>query len=257
MNNKKDDINCKTRRNINVSIQKKDFLKINKIINDWEYSGANISSEVCNSILLKNILEHNPTTQTLIDSINLIKNSLKNKDIKDYSEEDALSIALEKILSININAVELSNFIENKLYFTLAPNPDLKEKNTNNTKTNKGEYMQSNNTFSDSNILEPQTTSKNTDKAILDNRPTIDNPQNTKEEYDTITKKHQNERNENNYQGITNSNIENNFIDISSKNNKKQETKNQKTETNKDENNINNLNEKFSAFMFSSYDTKE
>lgn len=109
---------AKMKKTLNVSIQKRNLEDINLILNNWEDEGLNVSGEVCKSILFKYDLENNPYIQTLLSTLNLIKTNLKNKNTYEESQESALLLALKNIISIKINAQELSNFLENDLYFS-------------------------------------------------------------------------------------------------------------------------------------------
>lgn len=121
-NNMDNTSKTKIRKNINVSIQKRNFDKLNCILNNWDDEELNLSNEVCKSILFKNELENNPLTQTLLSTLNLIKTNLKNKNLFDYPSDEALFIALKNIISIKINATELSSFLEDDFYFATSTN---------------------------------------------------------------------------------------------------------------------------------------
>lgn len=116
-NGNKNSDKSKVRKVINVSIQKKNFNELNNILNMWDEDELNLSSEVCKSILFKNELENNPIIQTLLSTLELIKTNLKNKDLFEYSEDEALNIALKYILAIKVNGCELSDFLANEFYF--------------------------------------------------------------------------------------------------------------------------------------------
>ena len=139
-NNTKNNINKKDndpnkpkeRKTINVSIQKRNFNKLNSILNSWDEEGLNISSEVCKCILFKHELENSPLTQTLVSTLNLIKTSLKNKQLSSDSHDEALFTVLKNIISIKIDASELSNFIVDDFYFS-NPSSNKDSKKTNDT----------------------------------------------------------------------------------------------------------------------------
>lgn len=112
----------KTRSTINASIPKRNFEELNAILNSWDEEKLNLSSEVCKSILFKHEFENNPITQTILSTLNLIKISLKNKKLFDNSYNEALFLALNNIISIKIDANELSNFMEDDFYFSKYSN---------------------------------------------------------------------------------------------------------------------------------------
>lgn len=114
----------KTRKTINVSIQKKNSDKLNDILNNWDEEELNLSNEVCKCILFKNELENNQVTQSLISTLNLIKITLKNKNLFEKSYDEAFITALKNIISININTQELCSLVENDLYFSNVSKTD-------------------------------------------------------------------------------------------------------------------------------------
>ena len=115
----------KVRKTLNVSLQKRNFDELNNIINNWEDEDLNVSGEVCKSILFKYDLENNSYIQTLLSTINLIKTNLKNKELFEESYENALLIALKNIISIKVNAQELSDFLEKDDYFDNTPQEEI------------------------------------------------------------------------------------------------------------------------------------
>lgn len=132
--NKNNDDGTKTRKTINVSIQKKNSTKLNTIFNNWDSESLNLSNEVCKCILFKNELENNPITQPLISTLNLIKLTLRNKNLSGKDYDKAFLIALKNIISININTQELCNLVEDDLYFSnnIKPNDSSNTNTTNN-----------------------------------------------------------------------------------------------------------------------------
>lgn len=119
------DSKTKVRKTLNVSLQKRNFDELNNIINSWEDEDLNVSGEVCKSILFKYDLENNSYIQTLLSTINLIKTNLKNKELFEESYENALLIALKNIISIKVNAQELSDFLEKDNYFDNTPQEEI------------------------------------------------------------------------------------------------------------------------------------
>lgn len=112
----------KLKRTVNISIQKRNLEEINDILNMWDYEGLNASREICKAILFKYSLENNPYLQTLLSTLNLIKSNLKSKNLNENDLETASMIALKNIVSIKIDAQELTNFLENDDYFNLDSN---------------------------------------------------------------------------------------------------------------------------------------
>lgn len=98
----------KIRKNINVSIQSKKYNEpINDVLTNWEEDGLNISTEVCNSILLANKIAKSPT---LLNVMNIY--DLAEKILNLY-QVDEVENSLEDILSklINVNGSELTEVI--------------------------------------------------------------------------------------------------------------------------------------------------
>lgn len=98
----------KIRKNINVSIQSKKYNEpINDVLTNWEDEGLNISTEVCNSILLANKIANSPT---LLNVMNIY--DLAEKILNLY-QVDEVENSLEDILSklINVNGSELTEVI--------------------------------------------------------------------------------------------------------------------------------------------------
>lgn len=102
----------KEKKNINVSIQSKKYSKaINNILNDWENNGMNVSTEVCESILLANKIASSPTLLSVIKMYELTDQilSLNKFDNNEKTLEDIIS------LLIKINGEGLTNIFLNKL----------------------------------------------------------------------------------------------------------------------------------------------
>ena len=98
----------KIRKNVNVSIQSKKYNEaINSVLNDWEEEGLNISTEVCNSILLANKIAKSPTLLNVMNIYDLAEKILNLYQI------DEVENSLEEVLSklINVNGSELTDVI--------------------------------------------------------------------------------------------------------------------------------------------------
>lgn len=102
----------KSKKNINVSIQSKKYSQpINNILNDWDNNGLNVSTEVCESILLANKIASSPTLLSVIKMYELTDQilSLNKFDNNEKTLEDIIS------LLIKINGEGLTNIFLNKL----------------------------------------------------------------------------------------------------------------------------------------------
>lgn len=84
---------AKERRTINVSLQSKKYLEpVNKILNDWEEDSLNLSTQICDNILLVNQLKKSVTFGNVLAVYELIERMIKVYHIDDESQ-------LEKIFS--------------------------------------------------------------------------------------------------------------------------------------------------------------
>ena len=114
---KKTKSTTKNRDTLNISIQKRNYNEINNIINSWYKDDLNVSNEACKAILLRDELESNPYIQTLLSTLDLLRTHLKSKNLYEEDFQSALFKAFKNIISIKIDAHELSNFLENDSYF--------------------------------------------------------------------------------------------------------------------------------------------
>lgn len=185
----------KTRKTINVSIPKKNSNKLNSLFKNWDDESLNLSNEVCKCILFKDELENNPITQPLISTLNLIKMTLKNKNLSEDAYNKELANALNSIISITINTQELWNLVENKLYSssdTKTENSSNNYKhNSNNSKNSITKYddevIPTNNTLnSDSNEHINDTIAITQEKTTTNVTPSNDNECITKSVNDII-----------------------------------------------------------------------
>lgn len=106
----------KTRKTINVSIQKRHFNTLNAILNSWEENGYNLSNEICEAILFKNKSDINPHICTILSTLALIESSLKSQKIsKNMTLEEIDSKALEifnDVITIDIDGNKLTNLLK-------------------------------------------------------------------------------------------------------------------------------------------------
>lgn len=99
----------KVRKNINVSIQSKKYTEpINSILNVWEGDGLNISTEVCDSILLADKIAQSPTLLSVMKIYALLEEILE----LNGANEDSLEEALSKL--IIVKGSELTKVLCNK-----------------------------------------------------------------------------------------------------------------------------------------------
>lgn len=118
----------KIRKNVNVSIQSKKYNEsINAVLNDWEEEGLNISTEVCNSILLANKIAKSPTLLNVMNIYDLAEKILNLYQI------DEVENSLEEVLSklINVNGSELTNVIGGIFNDTSKTNQKVSNKQSN------------------------------------------------------------------------------------------------------------------------------
>lgn len=106
----------KTRKTINVSIQKRHFNALNAILNSWEEDGYNLSNEICEAILFKNKSDINPHICTILSTLALIESSLKSQKIsRNMTPEEIDSKALEifnDVITIDIDGNKLTNLLK-------------------------------------------------------------------------------------------------------------------------------------------------
>lgn len=106
----------KSRTNVNVSLRKRDRQLLNDILNLWEADNCNLSSEVCDAIILKNLSNTNPHIQTILSTLSLIESSLKSHYMTKKMESEeirryALSI-FNEVITIDIDGNKLTNLIK-------------------------------------------------------------------------------------------------------------------------------------------------
>lgn len=98
---------AKERKTINVSLQSKKYLEpINKILNEWEAEELNLSTQICENLLLVQRLKNSITFGNVLAVYELIERMMKVYDIKDKSQ-------LEQIFSeiISIDHAKLGQMV--------------------------------------------------------------------------------------------------------------------------------------------------
>lgn len=90
-------------KTINVSLQSKRYAEpINKIIAEWKADGLNVSTEVCESILLKNKVDKSATLLQVLSALDLVEKLLKIKGIEDTETVEKI---LKRMININMNGL--------------------------------------------------------------------------------------------------------------------------------------------------------
>lgn len=90
-------------KTINVSLQSKRYAEpINKIIAEWKADGLNVSTEVCESILLKNKVDKSATLLQVLSALDLAEKLLKIKGIEDTETVENI---LKRMININMNGL--------------------------------------------------------------------------------------------------------------------------------------------------------
>lgn len=127
----------KERNNINVSLKKRNKALLNNILNSWEKEGCNLSSEVCDAIILKNLSNENPHIQTILSTLSLIESSLKSHSTtRDMEQEEIRARALSifnEVITIDIDGNKLTSFLKGidisrpKVEYTQAAETDSKQ----------------------------------------------------------------------------------------------------------------------------------
>lgn len=105
----------KIKKNINVSIQaRKYFSPINNILQNWEEDGLNVSTEVCESILLAEKIANSPTLLSVMKLYDLTEQILylNGVDNTEQKLEDVLS------LLIKVNGEGLTDIINSSFQNT-------------------------------------------------------------------------------------------------------------------------------------------
>lgn len=109
---------AKERKTINVSLQSKKYLEpINKILNEWEAEELNLSTQICENLLLVQRLKNSITFGNVLAVYELIERMMKVYDVKDKSQ-------LEQIFSeiISIDHAKLGQMVT-KLNPEISVNP--------------------------------------------------------------------------------------------------------------------------------------
>lgn len=151
----------KDRKNVNVSLRKRDKDLLNDILNSWCDDGYNLSNEVCDAIILKNLSNTNPHIQTILSTLSLIESSLKSHfAAKGLKEEDINQRALEifnEVITIDIDGNKLTNLIK-------GVGIGIAGKNTNSkTKDNPTQSSNEKNIKNKEKIYKEQSSSNNND----------------------------------------------------------------------------------------------
>lgn len=142
----------KIRKTVNVSIQKRNFDKINEILNSWEDDGCNISNKICEAILFKEASQENPHILTILSTLNLIESSLKAKC--NLSQEEISLNATEifkQVLTLNIDGEKLTSFLTGSSNLIRINNDNVPANNidnslrSDNTKSIQNNYIETNN----------------------------------------------------------------------------------------------------------------
>lgn len=118
--------NNKIKKNINVSIQSRKYSNaINTILQNWEEDGSNVSTEVCESILLANKVANSPTLLSVMKLYDLTEQILYLNGVDDTEQklEDVLS------LLIKVNGEGLTDIINSSFKNTTKN----KKKESNNS----------------------------------------------------------------------------------------------------------------------------
>ena len=75
---------AKERKTINVSLQSKKYLdSVNKILNEWEDDSLNLSTQICETLLLMDRLKKSATFANVIAMYELIERMMKVYHIED------------------------------------------------------------------------------------------------------------------------------------------------------------------------------
>lgn len=92
----------KIKKNVNVSIQSKKYaLPINKILQEWEDNSLNISTEVCESLLLSNKIAKSPTLLKVINVCELAEKILNLYSIEDSQKAQMIENVLSQIIQVD------------------------------------------------------------------------------------------------------------------------------------------------------------
>lgn len=92
----------KLRKNVNVSIQsKKYFRPINNILKEWEDNSLNLSTEVCESLLLSNKISKSPTLLKVVNVCELAEKILNLYPIDDTDKTQMIENVLSQIVQVD------------------------------------------------------------------------------------------------------------------------------------------------------------
>lgn len=118
----------KIRKNLNISIQSKKYsMTINDILNKWDDEDKNISTEVCESILLSNEIYKSPTLINIIAIYKLIQQLI---DLYDLKDDDVIELILSDIITIkNNNLPKIVESLCKKKYSNENQSINKKEQN--------------------------------------------------------------------------------------------------------------------------------
>lgn len=100
---------AKERKTINVSLQSKKYLEpVNKILNEWEADSLNLSTQICDTLLMMQKLKSSGTFGSVLAVYELIERLIRVYDIQDPAQ-------LEKIFSevVTINHSKLGKLVTN------------------------------------------------------------------------------------------------------------------------------------------------
>lgn len=82
---------AKERKTINVSLQSKKYLdSVNKILNEWEDDSLNLSTQICETLLLMDRLKKSATFANVIAMYELIEKMMKVYHIEDEAQLNAI-----------------------------------------------------------------------------------------------------------------------------------------------------------------------
>lgn len=98
---------AKERKTINVSLQSKKYLdSVNKILNEWEDDSLNLSTQICETLLLMDRLKKSATFANVIAMYELIEKMMKVYHIEDEAQ-------LNKIFSevVSVDSSKLTHLL--------------------------------------------------------------------------------------------------------------------------------------------------
>ena len=104
---------AKERKTINVSLQSKKYLDpVNKILNEWEEDSLNLSTQICETLLLVDKLKKSATFANVMAMYELIERMMKVYHIEDESQLNA--IFAEVVQIDNAKLTQLLSQLNNK-----------------------------------------------------------------------------------------------------------------------------------------------